>query len=69
MAKEKWIKKWSRGMKVQKGIDYARSISKPFEEFFGKGVNSWFYISRKDSSYLCVKESEFEIFEKFRFVD
>ncbi len=63
--KEKWRREWSRGLKILKAVGYSISAGKPLEDFFGRGVYNWLYLSRKESADICVKDSEFKLFKEF----
>ncbi len=65
MTSDKWVKYVSRGMKIQKGLDYAYSITDPFRNFFGEGIDSWLYVSRGESVDFYVQEKEWQKFIVF----
>lgn len=66
---QKWVKEWSRGMKVQKAVAYAISIYKPFQRMLGTGMPISLYVSRGqalDFYYLEEDRKRFTDFMKKR---
>ncbi len=59
---DNWIKQWSRGMKIQRGIFYAIAIGKPFEKIFGTSLDSWLYVSRGEAVDFYAKEDQLQTF-------
>lgn len=62
-GQEQWVKKWERGLKIQKAVDYGRCVSDRMEQFFGAGIYDWLYIYEEGgASAMCVKEGEWQAF-------
>jgi len=63
---ESWAKRWERGLKIQKAIDYSYSIGKPFQKMFGLGMFNWLYVLEESgASAIYDKKTERDIFDSY----
>ncbi len=64
--KELWEKRWERGLKIQKAIDYSKSIGEPFQKMFGRGMFQWLYVMEEGGvSAIYDKKSERNNFDSY----
>jgi phosphohistidine swiveling domain-containing protein len=61
--KTDWIMLFSRGMSIQKGIDYADGIGKAFKDEFGKSLPSSLYIREKENLECYYKSNDLEMLQ------